>query len=92
MVMQRGHFEDSFSPQLEAAYLEDDRQKLHHIHSPDEDQEEFIQQMIETHPQPNLLGTISMMTMEAESGVRDELKGILFFSAKNVLDALIDFC
>jgi hypothetical protein len=58
----------------------------------DEDQEEFIQQMIESHPQPNLMGMICSMTMEAGGDVRDELKGILFFSAKNVLDALIDVC
>ena len=58
----------------------------------DDDQEEFIQQLIESHQQPNLLGTICSMTMEAEASVREELKGILFFTAKNVLDALIDVC
>jgi hypothetical protein len=57
-----------------------------------DEQEEFIQKIIESHPQPNLLGTICSMTMEAEATVREELKGILFFSAKNVLDALIDVC
>jgi hypothetical protein len=58
----------------------------------DEEQEEFIQKVIERHQQPNLLGAICSMTMEAEANVREELKGILFFTAKNVLDALIDVC
>jgi hypothetical protein len=59
---------------------------------PDEEQVEFMQKVIETHSQPNLLGKISMMTIETDEAVRDELKGILFFTAKNVLDALIEAC
>jgi hypothetical protein len=58
----------------------------------DEENEEYIQEMIFRHAQPNLLGRISELSMESEEPVREELKGILFFAAKNVLDALIDAC
>ena len=56
----------------------------------DESHEKSIQRMIEAHKQPNLLGTISEMSIDTETAVRDELKGILFFTAKNVLDALVE--
>jgi len=62
------------------------------IEKSDEENEEFIQEMIFRHTQPNLLGRISELSMETEDAVRGELKGIIFFAAKNVLDALIDAC
>jgi hypothetical protein len=57
-----------------------------------EENEEFIQETIFRHAQPNLLGRISELSMETEDGVREDLRGVIFFAAKNVLDALIDAC
>jgi len=59
---------------------------------PDEKHVEFILGIIQSHPQPYLLGKVCVITNETEDTVRDELKGILFFTAKNVLDALIETC
>jgi hypothetical protein len=59
---------------------------------PDEENEGYVQQMIFQHSQPNLLGRISELSMESEGDVREELKGIIFFAAKTVLDALIEAC
>ena len=44
---------------------------------------------VQDYPQPNLLGTILTHVMEADSEVREELKGIIYFTLKNVVDGLL---
>ena len=44
---------------------------------------------VSDYPQPHLLGTILTHVMDADSEVREELKGILYFTLKNVVDGLL---
>ena len=44
---------------------------------------------VKDYPQPNLLGTVLTHVMEADSEVREELKGIIYFTLKNVMDGLL---
>jgi hypothetical protein len=44
---------------------------------------------VKDYPEPNLLGTVLTHVMEADSEVREEIKGILYFTLKNVLDGLL---
>ncbi|MGH9856477.1 MAG: hypothetical protein ACRD4B_01415, partial [Acidobacteriota bacterium] len=45
---------------------------------------------VKNYPEPNLLGTVLTRVMEADSEVREELKGIIYFTLKNVLDGLLE--
>ena len=44
---------------------------------------------VQDYPQPILLGSILTHVMESESEVREEKKGMIYFTLKNVLDGLI---
>ncbi len=44
---------------------------------------------VQDYPQPKLLGTILTHVMESESDVREDKKGMIYFTLKNVLDGLI---
>jgi hypothetical protein len=45
---------------------------------------------VKDYPQPHLLGTVLTHVMEADSSeVREDLKGIIYFTLKNVLDGLL---
>ena len=62
------------------------------LNESDKANEEYMKNMISIHSQRNLLGRISEMVLESEEPLREDVKGILFFAAKTVLDALIEAC
>lgn len=44
---------------------------------------------VKDYPQPHLLGTVLEHVMESEDEVREEQKGMIYFTLKNVVDGLI---
>ena len=58
----------------------------------DETIQQFVQEMVSGHAQPNLMARLLELSMRPESPIREEMKEIIFLAAKNVLDALVEAC